>query len=310
MLFRVVLLLSLSWSVWAQEASTAEAWLARMQEATQKSSYQGVLVFGLNKRWDSLAVKHAFLDGQEYEQLSLLTRAPQEMLRIGKQITCAHAPHEAPHAALKNPLQLTIPTTALPYKLLLGGQARIAGRTAQELLIQANDSDRYNMRLWLDSETALLLGIELIDAQNHILERAQYASIELNAALDKSAFHSQLPSHQQDEAPVVAEPVAPVSWQPSWLPVGFYSTFAKQQERSVRLMYSDGIASFSLYVDDAPEAVPTLRKQWGATTAILLQVQQGEERRRVTAVGELPAKTLEHIAVSVLPVTANIESAP
>ena len=44
------------------------------------------------------------------------------------------------------------------------------------------------MRLWLDSETALLLGIELIDAQNHILERAQYASIGANAALDKSAF--------------------------------------------------------------------------------------------------------------------------
>ena len=33
-----------------------------------------------------------------------------------------------------------------------------------------------------------------------------------------------------------------------------------------------------------------LAQKWGATTAILLQVQQGEERRRVTAVGELPCQ--------------------
>ena len=37
MLFGVVLLLSLSWSVWAQEASTAEAAGARCTEATTKA---------------------------------------------------------------------------------------------------------------------------------------------------------------------------------------------------------------------------------------------------------------------------------
>lgn len=312
MLLRLVLLLSLSASLCAQEPDRAEDWLARMQAAGQNTGYQGVIVFGLHKTWDSLRVQHALIDGQEYEQLSLLTRAPQEMLRVGQQITCLHAPHDAPHAALKNPLQLNIPTGATPYQFLLGGQVRIAGRDAQELLIRAQSPDRYGLRLWLDQDSALLLGMEILDVQGRPLERAQYAVIDLPKALDKSAFHSALSGHTLAEpTPPVAEPIGVVSWQPSWLPEGFYSTFAQQQASSVRLMYSDGIAKFSLYVDDATEAVPNLRKQWGATTAVLLQVQQGNERRRVTAVGDLPAKTLEHIALSVMPVAAtSAENAP
>ena len=75
------------------------------------------------------------------------------------------------------------------------------------------------------------------DAQNHALERAQYANIELNAAPDPP--YLQLPSHPARQSPSggracgAGELAAVVVAY-----VGFAVPLPSNKERSVRLMYS------------------------------------------------------------------------
>lgn len=289
-----------SFPLFAESPLTADQWLARMERAAQQENYQGVIVSGLNQHWDSLQVRHAQIDGKEYEHLLRLNQKAQELIRQGEESVCYHQGKLKLHSPLKNPLRLRIPEQIVGYDLVVGAHLRLAGRSGQEVLIRPKDALRYGMRLWLDEATGLLLGLELLNERGVVLERAQYAQIQIGEPIAADTFQSTLPGHALANKTQAAE-IALVDWQPRWLPEGFVATQAKQQQQAVRLMYSDGLAAFSVFVDEVPAAVPHLVRQWGATNAVLLQVQHNEVRRRITAVGELPASTLEQIALSVAP---------
>ena len=305
-MWRWLVLVLTGWvfSVQASELTMKQPaqWLNAMHAALQQQNYQGVIVYGMNNRWDSLAITHANIDGEEYERLEILTRKPKERLRHGAQVTCHHEPTAKPHSALTNPLAVNIPqpNEEFSYQFSLGKSARIAGRMAQELRIQPQDRERFAMSLWLDKETALLLRLDILDDERNVLERAQYAQISLGKEAPAEAFVSQLPGHEiAAEAPKGPAKIEWVAWNPSWLPTGFKLTFAAQQAGVVRLMYSDGLAAFSIFVDDTHGRVPEIERQWGATHAVLA-ASQTPTKKRITAVGELPAATLKKIAHSML----------
>ena len=99
-----------------------------------------------------------------------------------------------------------------------------------------------------------------------------------------------------------SEPAGQIAWAATNLPDGFMRTAAtleymeKSEEPRVHLVYSDGLASVSVFVDvgvGAAEQVEGLTTM-GAANAYSMMV----EGRLVTAVGEVPAQTVHQIATS------------
>ncbi len=287
---------------------TPRDWFERMVQAAREQNYEGVLVYGNQRHWDSMAVRHAVIDGQEYEHLQQLTGAPREQIRQGSVTDCLLDDPDRVHPQpLQNPLHsfLSGHDFSAHYVLTLGDAGRVAGRFARQLWLQPTDSHRYTMRLWVDQKTALLLRSDLLDERHQVLERFQFAHIDIGADIPLASFVPGEHAHRLS-APVVHQHT-PVSWSPGWLPPGFEPVAATEHGNVIRLMYADGVAAFSLFIDAMPNPLSAMDQQWGATSAVVRVVrpmaeQDVGESRRVTAVGELPAATLVRIVQSVAPV--------
>lgn len=300
--------IGLSAGVQAEQHSPKQ-WLQKMLTAAATLSYQGTIVVGGGSHWESYHVRHALLEGQEYERVEKLSDLPLEFVRHGEQLLCGHnEPETQHHAPLKNPLrpQAAFADEQLPYEVTLGGQRRMAGRLAQQVLVIPHDRLRYGVSLWLDTATGLLLGSDLIDGKR-ILERVQFAQIDIGRDFNRVDFAAQLPTHETHETATKLTPVAAQFWQPQELPLGFKLVYLSTGEHGVRLMYFDGVAAFSLFVETGTLPIEKLERQWGATAAVVVPLRLAEQQWRVTAVGEVPLPTLKHVALSLRPLVAEAQ---
>ncbi|WP_430459613.1 MucB/RseB C-terminal domain-containing protein [Thalassolituus sp. LLYu03] len=315
------LLLSLLLSAMTAQADegSAREWLERMNRAFHQTSYQGVLIYGNDHQWETLAVSHAVLNGIEHEKVRHLTGVPREIIRRGDETLCIH-PGEH-NVRLGNSLPVPLQGYSVNadlgehYEFHLGDANRVAGRYARVLDVMPRDETRYGYRLWLDQDSALLLRSELVSDKQQVLERFQFADIQIGLALGESDFNADGEGHPlvghfvEEEGPA---PDANPEWLPQWLPSGFVLASAGRVDAegvdaesalpSLRLMYTDGLAAFTLFVDPAaaePDDLPEMMSQWGATAAVVRYRQQNDVRYRITAVGELPPETMTRIASSV-----------
>jgi len=295
----------------------ASEWLERMSTAFRESSYQGVLIFGNDRQWQTLSVTHALIDDVEYEKIRHLTGVPREIIRRGNGTTCLNpSEHNVrPDAQLPVPLMGYSANTdaGAVYDFQMQNVSRIAGRYAQHIRVAPRDDYRYGYNLWLDQESGLLLRSELVGPQQQILERFQFADVNIGASLSESDFALQgdCRSHAKaDQQGDGSTDNTVVNWLPEWVPDGFRLASASQiptpaavgekEHSPIRLMYTDGLASFTVFVDatDA-EPMPEIVSQWGATSAAVRYLNHDKLRYRITAVGELPSDAIVRIAGSV-----------
>lgn len=289
------------WAV-AEQGQSPQQWLERIADAARQQNYQGTIAMVSDSHWQTLSVQHALIGGEEYERLQQLNGVPQEYIKRGTEQLCSHVEAFPFHRPLKNPLRIPIPALQqdLAYSFTFGGVQRLAGKVAQQLNVQPHDNNRYGLTLWLDQQTSLLLGVDLLDSQHNILERTRFVNIDIGQPIAAEEFVTSMPAHAVQQTNNPESQVAEVSWLPTWLPLGFKMTFAQEQADSIRLMFFDGITAFSVFIDQSASA-PTLEKQWGATAALVLPITHEETVHRVTAVGEVPLHTLRQVVLSIRP---------
>lgn len=232
------------------------------------------------------------------------------------------------------------------YRARVVGEDRIAGRRAIQLQIEPLAADRYGYRLWLDHETALLLRSELLDTSHQALEIFQFVRIEIDGQIDASMLEASVGDHlvkhhlvRRDPvtrdpvgdgwrrkssvgaeaalAPAVSAPLVgsdDVHWEAGWLPAGFAMSSAdirrvpSRTDSVANLVYSDGMATFSVFLERAPADLSPLHvARHGATVAVMRRVAAATpEPWLVTVVGEVPVETAERVAEHVRPrVVAN-----
>ncbi|MCC5887347.1 MAG: MucB/RseB C-terminal domain-containing protein [Gammaproteobacteria bacterium] len=228
------------------------------------------------------------------------------------------------------------------YRAMLTGEDRIAGRMAVQLRIEPEESDRYGYRLWLDRETALLLRSELLDSSDKPLEIFQFVRIEIGGPIEASMLEASKGDHLVMHELVKRERVAPgrmaaeragaapslavetlaaaaspapapegqdVEWEAGWLPSGFAMASAdirrvpSRPDSVANLVYSDGMATFSVFLERAPaNLAPVHVARHGATVAVMRPVAASTpEPWLVTVVGEVPVETAERVAEHVRP---------
>lgn len=282
---------------WSDEA--IDRWLARMDRALQQSDYQGILIYTDSERMDTLRIYHSA--AEDRERLVTLSGAHREVIREGRSVTCigkGRPPTVYDGAGLSAlaPVARAAREGRLPnYRASLGPSERAAGRAAQVLELAPADRYRYGYRLWLDQATGFPLRVVLLDAQGQSLEQIVFTEIDLGqppAAQDLEAASSYAVRRVQLPAPVEAslEAVA----VPAGLPEGFTVRSRRHDtEREDHWVFSDGLASVSVYVQPATgEISRDTASRSGAVNAHLIE----RNARRVYAIGKVPQDTVEHFA--------------
>lgn len=296
--------------LWSKDAGD---WLERIGPALAEQDYQGTLVTVSGNTMDTLGVYHAWDDGRERMRLVALTGAKRELIRDDKLVMCIgtglpSAGYDGDPSGRWNPAGKFAAAGKLPsYRATLVKTGRVAGRDCQVVDLQPKDQWRYGYRLWLDHDTGLPLRIALIGDGGRPLE--QMAFTELRTS--KPQVSDLRPSTTQGLRRVQNLKVNRVASDPGWRvappPPGFALRGGRRLGDSVQLLYSDGLAGVSVYIE------PVARNARGERAlrrgAVNVHTLLGNGRR-VVAIGKVPAATVAYFARHVAPAEGRVAATP
>lgn len=317
----------------ADDADQAARWLRQMEEAFGALNYDGIFSYLSGSELATLRVVHMVIDGRQRERLVHLNGAPREILRDGESVSCIMMPGDdllkmaenIPSGPFARGFVRRFDQLSDSYGLYLAGKGRVANRPAVRLRVAPRDEDRFGYRLWLDQDTKLLLRSELVDRQGNRLEIFQFTQLAIGDAVDPVALEPSTPASESmvshltlaDHDPDL-KPAPRVRYRLNWIPPGFRMAASDVRRKPSSLtdvatmMYSDGLAAFSVFIEDMPEAgAASMVSRNGATVAVMHRMRlavaptarsaaQAEATEHlVTVVGELPTGTAQRIAESV-----------
>lgn len=306
---RLLPLLLGGWLVLPVHADDAQDQLKRLAQAEQKQSFQGTFVYERNGSFSTHRIWHRVTDGKVREHLLQLDGSAQEVLRVDGVTQCVsgslvpgvtNIPDSPAHAFDAAKLSAW-------YDIAIAGKSRVAGRAAVIVTLTPRDQHRYGIELHLDAETGLPLKSLLLSDKGQLLERFQFTDLNTvdvptDQMLSASADCKQV---EMIKAKADAPKAAPVAWHSDWLPPGFeLSSAASRSDPDSKslvtsLMYDDGLARFSVFIEPVSGApVTDIRTQLGPTVAVSRRLNTPKGDAMVTVVGEIPIGTAERIALS------------
>ena len=308
----------------AETSSDASYLLERMAASAKSLSFQGEFVYQQGAQLQTLSVIHQAEDQNisEKERILYLDGAPREVIRSGNELFFSsynEGVTRFQHGSLMpviNKFQSGISERF--YGLKIVGIDRVAGREAVLLLVLPKDRFRYGYQLWLDRVSSLLLKSVLVDDQGKIIERLQFTSLSIGQLSDDVlALLGRKPSSVDETILIKNNPAKepsenldiPPGWETGWLPDGFVLENSSIRPSPVSqhdvdaLIFSDGIATFSVFVEqDDTRVLSQASEQIGALSAVSKIYREGNQYFHVTVVGDIPLGTAERVAVSVRPV--------
>lgn len=318
MLRRAALLLALltllpAWALadTAQSGSEPRSLLAAMAEANRSLDFQGRFVYMHGNELSTMKVRHAVINGHEYERLTHLDGQLAELIRRDDQVICIHPDRSITRLPARSglapmPFQERL-DRALPeqYNVLLDGEGRVAGREAWQLRIAPLDTHRHGYRLWIDQDSNLLLKSEMVDAGGMVLERMEFVALDTAARLSADDFAAPEAAMEVaiEGVDLGAYPQGRLELDIEWLPAGF-AVLDRDLRRAdpehvpvSALAYGDGLASFTLFVEpvNADDTVEEGLSRMGPTVAVSRRLEQGDSIWLVTLVGEIPQATAERV---------------
>lgn len=293
-------------------SGSVDEWLIRMDHAVASISYRGTLVISGSNRIDTMRILHRADDAGVRERIYALDGPRREILRDRDQVRWLVSGQDS--VVVENPF----PTRLFPripldqilgpdsvYQIRSVGHGRVAARPAKIIEIAPEDEYRYGRRLWLDSQTAMLLRAVVFDANGGIVDMISFVELELGASISDRELESELenPSNvaryqlgEQERARNLGAGSAVPAWMPETLPRGFRLASVGHGRgdggRYEHLLFSDGLSSFSVYVE--PLGNGAVVEQVEARGAMHIYTGAMDERR-VTVVGEVPAATVRLI---------------
>ncbi len=294
----------------------ARAWLERMARADHSLSYDGIFVYVQGAKADVMRVIRSVEGGSERERLVALTGPVREVIRENNTVTCILPDEAAVEVGTKrarSPFpKLFADRFALiekSYDFHLEGTDRVAGRGARHVMIRPKDSFRYGYDLWLDDDSALLLKSQTVDAAGQQVEQILFTTIDIvphvpPALLEPQTHGRHLTWRMPDAGNSIPDDER---WRVTWLPAGFSQTVHERRQvvpngpAADHVVYTDGLASVSLFVEEADKAggaAPAGRTHVQAMGAVHVYRRPLKDLL-ITVVGEVPAATVQRIGDSI-----------
>lgn len=281
----------------------AMSMLSKMSQALRERDYRGIVTYEYGGALNTMRITHQVTAGLEHEYLEHLNGPPVRIERSGESIDCLPRADRVLRG-LMPAIEGNTGNLNQYYHFYVGKDVRIADRMATVLQIAPRDPYRYGYSISIDKETGLPLASVTINAANRVIERLQFTTLELLA--DDDWVDSV------DSSTIVSRPAWPTcsnsdnqrqwDWKVSWLPSGYVPAGQSSVEGVGDVMlYTDGLSAFSVFIRPFEKALAAQGKaQRGATVAYMKQQLLDSIPYTITVVGEIPARTAQRIAASIV----------
>jgi sigma-E factor negative regulatory protein RseB len=310
-----------AWLMVAASAALADpltpddlSWLNKMIFSARHADYSGTFIYQSGSYLETSRITHLSEGGNEYERLESLDGERSEIIRKNDQVWCYQGGKQlmvANRAGVRTFPALLPEQFSLLHENYLIRHAeddRVAGFPAHGIIFQPRDKMRYSHKMWVHSDSGLLLKSVVLDEHNHTIEQYAFTQLKLGGDIERK----WIVTHQSTEQDAVgnAMPKPGVHATPNesgWivyaLPAGFkkiaeVSRLLKGSQLPVtHLVYSDGLAGISVFIEK-------LGDKPGANTGLyskgVIQVfTKVLDANLLTVVGEVPARTVMQVAESV-----------
>lgn len=283
-----------------------------MNTALEQRNYHGTYVHVVDGNPETLEIIHRYADGVVSEKISSRAEDGREFIRTEDLVRTVYP--EKQMVVIVRPEHSSIPVAPSLsyshelenyYQMTTFPKGNVAGRETQVVSIRARDEFRYGYLLWLDSETALPLKIQVRDDDGSVIESMLFTEIRVLDSIPEFAVSPSISL----EGFTVKQSVDPdfdetgnELWGATRLPNGFRLSLAGRTPVAgsrypmQHLVYTDGLATVSVFVahPQSKSDIAAGFSRFGSTNAYTLSI----DGRRVTAIGEVPRRTVQGIATS------------
>ena len=287
------------------------ALLARIQQASQQQNYVGTYVHQQGSQVQSSHVTHVVDRSGEYEKLELMDGQAREFIRHNDDVRC-YVPDSRLLLVEKRARSDTFPAllTSAPvdidqfYQLSIGGVDRVAGRMAQMVTLQARDRQRYGYRLWYDRDTFLLLKAQTVNDKGNEIEQVAFTDVSIGGSIDLSRVkptYANTEGWRVETNRMLPVDLARAGWDVTQPVAGFHRVLEVRRafggrEDIGQMVYSDGLASISVFIEPAP---PPDAVEGDASKGPVNVVTRHHGDYWLTVVGDTPAVAVRQMAAAI-----------
>ena len=309
-MFKNIFLFALVFTSLAANAASVDSWLDKMGQSMKQQSYKGTLIIRQGDELQAIKVTQGINGTESWQTMEsqtgenhIIFRKNAEVTTIypaKKLVTISAAMDSKPVKGVLHSLPKNKDKLKQLYLFELGDEERVANKITQVIRMTPRDKYRYGYTFWLDKDSGLLLKCDLKDNKGKVLEQFMYSDIELLSSAPKNnieaatlaAFKKVTLSNKTD--------VDVERWHAKNIPNGFVlirSVKTAQQPPTYHMVFSDGMASVSVFIESTNE---NQKKYIGQSNMGLVNVYSAFiDNQYITAIGEVPAPTVRMIAQSV-----------
>lgn len=296
----------------------AARWLSRMNDALATRNYDGTFFHLRNGEIETLRIIHRVDNGRVSERLVSLDGSGREIVRNENELTC-YLPDQrrvlVEQREERGGLLGTLPAfdagMSEYYRIEMLPPGKLLKRDTQVIAVTPKDSFRYGYRVWIDEKTAMPLKTQICDDKGNVVEQILFANLKLPGTIPRTAVQAQVNSEgfqwvRQQAPPSQAQSQAlGTMWRALQVPPGFRLTATSSQVMEgskapvAQLVYSDGLASVSVFIETKSREHDAMKGLARVGSAFTYSITV--KGHQVTAVGEVPAQTVQFIANSMKP---------
>lgn len=313
-------------SVAARSAASDEApnlgvvdWLKRMHGAARRHSYVGTFVVTVAAgNLSSARIWHACEGDLQIERVDVLSGPPRTTFRRNEQVLTFLPDQRVVKSEKRENQELFpnlpgVPDSAVAdfYTVKVVGKGRVAGFDTDVIQLMPRDNLRFGYRVWTEKNSGLLTKLQTVDSDGRVVEQSAFSELQLDAPVKVQQLAQMMGStagYRMEKSQVERTTPQAEGWMQKSPVPGFKSTScyrramgaASSAERTLQWTFTDGLATVSLFLEpydakrDAREGIMAL----GATYTLTRRLVDPSGDWWLTAVGEVPPRTLEAFAHS------------
>jgi sigma-E factor negative regulatory protein RseB len=293
-----------------------QVWLKKIQSSAQKLNYSGTFVYQQGSQVRTSRITHILNGKNELEKLEILDGKPREYIRNNEEIACYMPESKSirverrvnkdvfPAILGANPTDL-----AQHYDMKKGETGRVAGYDCQAIILEPKDKLRYGYKLWAEKSTGLLLKAQTVNEKNDVVEQIAFTQIVIGHVEPNQAKTSFKNTHGWRVENAVMSEADLSNWTVKAMPSGFKKVremkrlitdtvpenSAPTQREVSQIVYSDGLAAISVFIEAGSQSRTEGSMQQGAMN--IIGKRQGDYW--LTVVGEVPAAAIKQVANSI-----------
>jgi sigma-E factor negative regulatory protein RseB len=294
-------------------------WLQRMHGAARRHSYVGTFVVTVAAgNLSSARIWHACEGDLQIERVDVLSGPPRTTFRRNEQVLTFLPDQRVVKSEKRENLELFpnllgVPDSSIAdfYSVKVVGKGRVAGFDTDVIQLMPRDQLRFGYRVWTEKNSGLLTKLQTVDSEGRVVEQSAFSELQLDAPVKVQALAQMMGStagYRMEKAQVERTTPQAEGWVlknpvPGFKPTSCYRRAMGDPsgtERTMHWTFSDGLATVSLFVEpydpkrQAREGLLAL----GATYTLTRRMADAAGDWWLTAVGEVPPRTLEAFAQS------------